>query len=301
MRRRRAACVAAAAALACAGAVGAAPSVAREQKIYPGSATNDASLAPGWSNFSWRGAYDLNSTAVPPFRGAACAQATAQLYGALSFYTRAAFSGAFACVPVRAPVCVPACAGCGAAPARCALRALQQACVQRRRAAGQRARRARTPPPLHNAQPATRLALTRASANAAPTPPAGPTAADGWDAVDFWMRGRDALSITVFVLPAASSAAASGASAASVATPSAVTLTPVETVGRPAAALAVDASPFSAGRAARGGAATARGTAALRVLFAHTREGHRTDPSAYRARARPRRRAAPSRRASRRP
>ena len=31
----------------------------------------------------------------------------------------------------------------------------------------------------------------------------GPTAADGWDAVEFWLRGPDALSLTMFVQPVA--------------------------------------------------------------------------------------------------
>ena len=81
--------------------------------MYPGGGPGgDAALAPGWSNFSWRGSYDLNSTAVAPFRGAACAQALPQLYGALSFYTRTPFLGA--CPPASA-----CCTTCG----RCAMRA----------------------------------------------------------------------------------------------------------------------------------------------------------------------------------
>ena len=77
------------------------PAVVRELKVYPGGGPGgDASLAPGWSNFSWRGSYDLNSTAVAPFRGTACAQALPQLYGALSFYTRTPFFGA--CAAMRA-------------------------------------------------------------------------------------------------------------------------------------------------------------------------------------------------------
>ena len=94
--RWRRAASAALAALACrgAGAASTAPAVLREQRVYPGGGPGgDASLAPGWSNFSWRGSYDLNSTAVAPFRGTACAQALPQLYGALSFYTRTPFFG----------------------------------------------------------------------------------------------------------------------------------------------------------------------------------------------------------------
>jgi hypothetical protein len=267
MRRRRAACAAVAVALAGAGAAGAAPAVVREQKIYPGSSGNDASLAAGWNNFSWRGAYDLNSTAVPPFRGAACAQAQPQLYGALSFYTRSPFAGASRAAPVR-----------GFAPVRVAARSRRSSSAARaprqrtRHASARDAWRAAQCTP-RNAHPCTRTG--RASVltqNACATPrallchcTAGPTAADGWDAVDFWMRGRDALSITVFVLPAASSAAGGGAggTAAAAAVPTnAAALTTVETVGRAAAALVVDTSPFSAGRAGRSGTATARGTRA---------------------------------------
>jgi hypothetical protein len=96
---------AALAALACgcglAGAASTAPAVLRELKVYPGGGGGgDASLAAGWNNFSWRGSYDLNSTAVAPFRGSACAQALPQLYGALSFYSRTPFFGA--CAAMRA-------------------------------------------------------------------------------------------------------------------------------------------------------------------------------------------------------
>ena len=51
------------------------------------------------------------------------------------------------------------------------------------------------------------------------------------------MRGRDALAITVFVLPASGTDAAAAMAA--------TTLTDIETVGRSVATLAVDTSPFS--------------------------------------------------------
>ena len=56
------------------------------------------------------------------------------------------------------------------------------------------------------------------------------------------MRGPSALTITVFVLPAATSTGGSVAAAA------AVPLTAVETVGRNVAAFAVDTNPFGATR-----------------------------------------------------
>ncbi len=181
--RRRAA--AAAALLACC-VSGAPAAVVRELRIYPAAPpASDASLAPGWLNFSWRGAYDLNSTAVAPFRGAACAQALPQLFGALSFFTSAPFEG----------------------------------------------------------------------------PDAGER---GWDAVDFWMRGRDALSVTVFVLPAGASAG--GAAAASA---TARALTPVETLGRAAATLAVDTNPFAA-RGARPAAMVRAAMCDALLLSAHS-------------------------------
>jgi len=84
-------------AVGCGAAAAASSAVARAQSVYPaGGGAPDSSLAAGWSSFSWRGSYDLNSTAVVPFRGTACAQALPSLYGALSFYTRTPFLGACA-------------------------------------------------------------------------------------------------------------------------------------------------------------------------------------------------------------
>jgi len=60
--------------------------------------------------------------------------------------------------------------------------------------------------------------------------------------VDFWMRGPNALSITVFVLPAAGSGVAAAAAAP---------LTAVETVGRSVAAYALDTNPFGTAKPAQ--------------------------------------------------
>lgn len=68
------------------------------------------------------------------------------------------------------------------------------------------------------------------------------------------MRGPSALTITVFVLPAASSAGGSVAAAAA----APLTLTAVETVGRNVAAFAVDTNPFSATRTAKPASTQAR-------------------------------------------
>ncbi len=85
---------AAASCAAAAGTSSAQAAVVRELKIYPGVAGVDGSLAPGWFSYSWNGKYDVNSSAAVPFRGAACVQALANPFGALSFYTVAPFQGA---------------------------------------------------------------------------------------------------------------------------------------------------------------------------------------------------------------
>ena len=67
----------------------------------------------------------------------------------------------------------------------------------------------------------------------------GPSdAANGWDAVDFWMRGPDALSVTVFLLPATSLRGSTPAP------PQTSPLRPVETDGTNAASLAVNTAAF---------------------------------------------------------
>ena len=75
---------------------------------------------------------------------------------------------------------------------------------------------------------------------------------NGWDAIDFWMRGRDALSITVFLLPAPP---APGGQPMASPQPASAPLSALETTGTSVAGLALNTNLFpdhSAGAGAQG-------------------------------------------------